>query len=469
MSRSYLLTFGKGVSVDDTGRDRIVIKTPFKRTALKGVRPGLRAAIMTLASEGATEDELADRVIAADGESTLAGFYYYLQTFIKRQMINFSVSLEGSPLATLVPASQHYTFRPGQAGPGKPCILSRFAYCRRENERMILECPLSHGKMELGGHPAGAMISELSKPVTTAELAKAFPDIPADTVSLFVNLMLGAGFITEFDQAQPHPDGDEVLALWDFHDLLFHSRSRAGRHGNSVGATYRFHNKIPPLPAVKPPMSEKVIALFRPDLDRLELDDFPFTLVLENRISVREYAEQPVTAEQVGEFLYRTARVKKIVKNDIQDVSFRAYPGGGAIYELELYLTVHECAGIPSSLYHYDPQNHQLGKVTGLNEDTEKLLKDAAGSAGMDKFPQVLINVTARFQRLSWKYESIAYSVILKNVGVLYQTMYLVATAMDLAPCAVGAGDSDLFARAAGLNYYEETSVGEFMLGSKRI
>ena len=62
-----------------------------------------------------------------------------------------------------------------------------------------------------------------------------------------------------------------------------------------------------------------------------------------------------------------------------------------------------------------------------------------------------------------------AYNVMLKNVGVLYQTMYLVATAMDLAPCALGGGDSDLFTRAAGLDYYAETSVGEFLLGSKRI
>jgi hypothetical protein len=51
---------------------------------------------------------------------------------------------------------------------------------------------------------------------------------------------------------------------------------------------------------------------------------------------------------------------------------------------------------------------------------------------------------------------------------VLYQTMYLAATAMGLAPCAVGGGDADLFARAAGVDYYAETSVGEFLLGNPR-
>jgi SagB-type dehydrogenase family enzyme len=62
---------------------------------------------------------------------------------------------------------------------------------------------------------------------------------------------------------------------------------------------------------------------------------------------------------------------------------------------------------------------------------------------------------------------SIAYSLILKHVGVVYQTMYLAATAMGLAPCALGCGDSDRFARAAGIDYYVESSVGEFLLGSR--
>jgi SagB-type dehydrogenase family enzyme len=79
----------------------------------------------------------------------------------------------------------------------------------------------------------------------------------------------------------------------------------------------------------------------------------------------------------------------------------------------------------------------------------------------------VYFAITARFQRLQWKYESMVYSVVLKDVGALYQTMYLVATAMGLAPCALGGGSSDLFSRLAGLDYYAESQVGEFLLGTR--
>ena len=78
--------------------------------------------------------------------------------------------------------------------------------------------------------------------------------------------------------------------------------------------------------------------------------------------------------------------------------------------------------------------------------------------------PDLLITLTARFQRVAWKYQSLAYALILKNVGVVYQQMYLVATALGLAPCALGTGDTQVFARASGLAYAKESSVGEFAL-----
>jgi hypothetical protein len=38
---------------------------------------------------------------------------------------------------------------------------------------------------------------------------------------------------------------------------------------------------------------------------------------------------------------------------------------------------------------------------------------------------------------------------------------------MGLAACALGGGNTDLFGEAAGLQYLEEGSVGEFAIGSR--
>jgi SagB-type dehydrogenase family enzyme len=99
----------------------------------------------------------------------------------------------------------------------------------------------------------------------------------------------------------------------------------------------------------------------------------------------------------------------------------------------------------------------------------EGLLRDAAESTAIaEDNLQVLLILAARFPRLAWKYESIAYALTLKRVGVVFQTMYLAATAMGLAAHAIGGGDADLFARAASTDFRVETSVGEFLLGSQR-
>ena len=98
-----------------------------------------------------------------------------------------------------------------------------------------------------------------------------------------------------------------------------------------------------------------------------------------------------------------------------------------------------------------------------------RLLRVTADSLLVRTPPQVLIVIAARVGRLMWKYEGMPYALILKHVGVLYQTMYCVATAMGLAPCALGSGDAVAFTEATGTNPFIECSVGEFMLGSQLV
>src|SRR5206468_651245 len=138
-------------------------------------------------------------------------------------------------------------------------------------------------------------------------------------------------------------------------------------------------------------------------------------------------------------------------------------PGGGALYELEIYPVAHRCEGLDAGLYHYDPRNHRLERLSGLSPEARGLI-EAAGAMAEAPPPDVLLVLAARFQRVTWKYRSMAYAGILKNAGALYQTMYLVAAAMGLSACALGGGDADLFARAAGTRWEAETSVGELIL-----
>jgi SagB-type dehydrogenase family enzyme len=265
------------------------------------------------------------------------------------------------------------------------------------------------------------------------------------------------------------------LALWEFHDLLFHSRSRLGRYRQRHGATYPFLDRCPPEPALTPARWPDTIALDPPDIERFERDDPPLALVQSTRRSIRNYGEQPLKLRQLGDFLGRVGQVQDFWEasqpgSQAETMSFaaRPYPAGGAMYELELYAAVRACEGLEPGLYHYASGEHLLERVRAGGDEVDELI--GGGATGMGAAPesmQVLILVTARIPRIAWKYESIAYALVLKDVGVLLQTMYLTATAMELSPCAIGSGNSDLFAQASGIDYYEESAVGEFALGSR--
>jgi SagB-type dehydrogenase family enzyme len=84
---------------------------------------------------------------------------------------------------------------------------------------------------------------------------------------------------------------------------------------------------------------------------------------------------------------------------------------------------------------------------------------------GAPAVPQILITIAARFGRVSWKYSSIAFSLILKDAGALMQTFYLMATDMGLGGCAIGIANLDVFAKMTGIDFHVEGPVGQFALG----
>lgn len=434
--------------------------------ALRRPSPGVAAAFEKLRTVGAIETQLAAQVATQDGPAGLISFYQYLSRLGEYALLCHRLELDGQPLITIMPTARHYRFQPGLVSSEGQYTLSRFAYCHNVGNQMVLESPLGYAKLILHDARVAGLLTELTQPRRCADLAGSLPE---DAVLTFVNFLLNAkALAVVMEDGRTNEVTDSALGQWDFHDMLFHTSSRLGRHNNPYGGTYRSRGKFDPLPLIKPHMSDEVIPLDKPDLDTLKQNDLPFTAVLEERRSVREYGEAPLTKQQLGEFLYRVARFKHLIPqqaND-QEAGLRPYPSGGAIHELEIYPIIDRCEGLSPGLYHYNALEHSLDKLADRNDLVDTLLNLAWLTADRKSRPQVYFGITARFQRLQWKYESIVYCLILKHVGIVFQTMYLVATAMGLAPCALGGGNSELFKNAVGLDPYAEALVGEFILGS---
>ncbi|MFI5335134.1 MAG: SagB family peptide dehydrogenase, partial [Chlamydiales bacterium] len=419
-----------------------------------------------LEGAGASEEELIDLVLQNDA-SELPKFYYLLNLLKKNNCLSFTFSHKNTPLFTLHALTSRFQCEPQSFPEGEKIKLSKFALLRSDNDQFILETPLSPIRCELHGVEVLNLVHQLTKARLIQEIRSSLPEA---VLKDLIALLLHAQILTLFSNEKK----DHTFIQWEFHDLLFHTRSRLGRHNNPYGGVYPFKKEIPPLPASKLPLSNERIALFRPDIEKLKQEDRPFTKVLEERRSKRAHADKPINVDQLGEFLFRSARREELSHPNYkkqalpQEVSRRPYPGGGAIYELELYVVVNKCSGLKSGMYHYQPKEHALFLLDTSEGNRQALLNDAVGSTMSTTAPQILFVMTSRFLRMSWKYRSMAYAVTLKNAGALLQTFYLVATAMDLAPCAVGGGNSDLFTQTVGIPYLEETSICEFILGTEK-
>jgi SagB-type dehydrogenase family enzyme len=99
------------------------------------------------------------------------------------------------------------------------------------------------------------------------------------------------------------------------------------------------------------------------------------------------------------------------------------------------------------------------------SSEFDAMLMRAVFAMGAPAAPQILITIAARFGRVSWKHSSIAYALILKDVGVLMQAFYLMATDMELGGCAIGIANIDLFAKMTGIEFHVEGPVGQFAIG----
>jgi SagB-type dehydrogenase family enzyme len=457
-----LVTTADGTTVQRT-REHTEVGSRFGRVTFGARDRALNAAVAALSAGPITRSELeavalAERAEAEDPVVVLARLDWLLHNLGGGLL--HSVAHGGRELARVVPLTGDGGYDPGPVPEG-PVALSRLAFLRRRATGAVLESGRALFRVELCAPEAVAVAAALADPAPVARLA----------ADLGLDERVVGRLVAAFAAADLTDAADAATDQWNFHEILFHARSRIGRFDEPMGATYPYLGQRPPLPAERPVADGPAVALPRVTIEEIVRRDPPLVVAQEARRSVRGYGADPLTLGQLGEFLYRVGRVRAVygpgaTRAMPYEAVSRPYPTGGGTGDVEIYLSAHRVAGLPRAAYHYDSVAHRLIQVCAEPAGVDGLLHGASVATGGMPLPDVLLTFTARFGRMNWKYDGMAYAATLKHVGVLYQTCYLVATAMRLAPCGLGSGDSQLAARVLGLDWATESSVGEFMLGS---
>jgi len=156
--------------------------------------------------------------------------------------------------------------------------------------------------------------------------------------------------------------------------------------------------------------------------------------VLARRHSVRDYADAPLSLEDLAQLLWSAQGVTRADGG-------RTAPSAGGLYPLELYVVAGKVTSLEPGVYHYEPSRHRLRRHSG--EDLQApVARDALSQECVRDAAAVLV-LTAVYARTERKYGKRAPRYVHMEAGHAAQNVCLQATALSLGAVPVGAFEDD--------------------------
>ncbi len=153
------------------------------------------------------------------------------------------------------------------------------------------------------------------------------------------------------------------------------------------------------------------------------------------RRSVREYADLPLSLEEVSQLLWAAQGITS-------DWGGRTAPSAGALYPLEVYLVVGSVDNLGVGVYKYQPQEHALVRVG--DGDVRAELASAALRQSFVAEAAVDIVIGAVYERTTRKYGDRGVRYVHMEAGHAAQNIYLEVVALDLGTVTIGAFSDEL-------------------------
>jgi putative peptide maturation dehydrogenase len=148
----------------------------------------------------------------------------------------------------------------------------------------------------------------------------------------------------------------------------------------------------------------------------------------------------------------------------------KSSPAGGGLHVVECYLLVQRVQGLAPGLYHYLATEHALELLTTASpSEAAEMAQTFVGGQHWFRDAPVLAIMTARFDRLFWKYRghAKAWRVAHLDTGHLSQTMYLAAADLGLGAFVTAAINDRDIERALELPPLREAAIAVVGFGAR--
>lgn len=167
------------------------------------------------------------------------------------------------------------------------------------------------------------------------------------------------------------------------------------------------------------------------------------------RRSERNFSRKPMSLAELSHILYYSSGITD------KSRGFRASPSAGATYPLEVYPVINNVDGLAPGIYRYLVESHELEPIR--EGDFRQEMAQAALEQRMLIESNVVLVLSAIFERTTRRYRERGHRYILLEAGHVAQNTCLVATSMGLGTCAIGAFYDDDFNRLLGLDGRKES------------
>lgn len=187
---------------------------------------------------------------------------------------------------------------------------------------------------------------------------------------------------------------------------------------------------------------------------------------IDSRQSVRKYAPQPLTLEELSFLLWCTQGVKEVIET--RQCTLRTVPSAGARHAFETYLLVNDVRGLHPGLYRFVATEHKLVESnleTGL---VDKISLTFWNQAQVKESPVTFL-WTAVAGRMTWRYGVRGYRYLFVDAGHVCQNLYLAAEAIGAGVCALGTFLDDELNDLLGIDGKEQFALYMATVGKKQV
>ncbi|ACI20059.1 SagB/ThcOx family dehydrogenase [Dictyoglomus thermophilum] len=165
------------------------------------------------------------------------------------------------------------------------------------------------------------------------------------------------------------------------------------------------------------------------------------------RRSKRFYKDNPLTLQELSQILWASQGISD------PDYKFRTCPSAGALYPLEIYVSVLRVDGIESGIYKYNPEKHEIVQIYKSSK-REELYEASLKQEWIKRAPVVII-ICASFYKTKARYGERGIRYIYIETGHCAQNIYLQCVSLNLGTVAIGAFDDDEIKRILNLPKFE--------------